>query len=1315
MKRLFSLLFLLVALKVMAGDYSFRLKNELGFSRQGETVEVAVPEGFNLSNTTLSDEEGRTLPFELCGQHGIRFQASVAHGATMGYVLSDGVRRQPQKLTYAAVKLPSSRADIAWENDRAAFRMYSSVLLGSEPDTGNGVDLWSKKKPTPVIDNMYSLSNYHSESDYGVDAFSVNGKRLGCGGVSHVAAGKFVIHSPHDRCVVEENGALQSRFRLTYNNIKVDGVTYTKTLVVTTSAGSLLNKATVCYTPVQAGTGKPMRLAVALYQHTDMSGVKPEGVSYAETAGLAGWAENKSEGSVSSAGARFYQGCYVPSATTAPEVIDHHLCVCVDYMPGTELTYYFGGGWSAFPQGDFACDEDWCDALERFKAQVDHPLTLTSWQDELPQKDDVVALIYKANLHWQQTHPTHGDHFWNRAVYHTGNMEAYKATGEHQFLDYSVAWAEHNRYWGQTGTDKSRWKFSYGESADYVLFGDNQICFQIYADLYNLLGGEEKIARAREVMEYEMSTDESGYLWWVDGLYMVMPVMSKLYLITGNPLYLEKMYEYWRWGTDLMWDEEEGLYYRDGGYVFPQHTTAAGGKDFWARGDGWIFAAFARVLDELPADDPHRDEYISYYRRMAESLRQCQRTDAEGNGYWCRSLLDEDYAPGYETSGTALYAFGFAWGINHGLLDELTYGQTLQRAWHYLTRVALQQDGTVGYVQPIGSNAAPGTYISASQTADFGVGAFLLAASEMSRYAVGHQSATPMRLASAELTAADEITLKFNSVPESEGLELPAHYLINGQTADIQRVDFDGLRTVVLTLNAPLDYGVYRLSVQDVRNTEGMEIAGDNEHLLVRTVPLTPNSIDMTVTAIGAQSGNPAVNVIDGNYSTRWSQEGMEQWIQFDLGQAERVTAVDIAFYLGNTRVTYFDIMTSLDGQSWTEALSSLVSSGLTTELERYRLPDAVEARYVRIVCNGASTSPWNSITEARIRVDDAQSRLNIPDFVYADILLPQSTKSGQAITWTSSAPDVMTSDGLVAPAEHEQHVTLTAHYDGTSSDYAVTVMPRDPEQTLLLRYDFESADVYGDGETRWLRDHSRHRRDAQLKGDRCHVDGTLNLTDNISTDFDTNGYLLLPSHLLDSLRSYTVLFSATPDELDRLQRFYDFGSGSANSLFLRAGTFAAGCKFGGKTTTLIRADELQTDTEQRIAVSFDARTQTTTLYVDGRQVAQSQDINYEPWQLLANGEDTRNYIGRTQWWDTSARNDNGDYVGTLDNFRLYALCLTANEIDEIFESVATGIDFLQNEESQAAKGEWFDLSGRRISHPTQKGIFIINHKKWIR
>ncbi|MBR3513108.1 MAG: glycoside hydrolase family 88 protein [Bacteroidaceae bacterium] len=1302
-----------LATSAWAEDYTFRLKNELGFARTAETVEVEIPTDIDLKGKRLADEQGHVLPYETCGQHGIRFQASVAHGTTMGYVLTDGNAPAPEKRTYAAVKSPTSRADIAWENDRAAFRMYSSVLLANEPNTGNGVDLWAKKKDTPVVDAMYGLSNYHAESAYGVDAFSVNGKRLGCGGVSHVVNGKLVVHAPHDECVVEENGALQSRFRLTYHNLVVDGVAYTKTLDVTTTAGSLLNKATVCYTPVNAGTGKPLRLAVALYQHTDMSGLNHGGVSYDTQVGLAGWAENKSEGSVTSTGARFYQGCYVPSATALPEVIDHHLCVCVDYTPGTELTYYFGGGWSAFPQGEYTCDEDWFDALDRFKAQVDCPLTTTSWDGPLPQKDDVIALLNKANLYWQQGHPTHGDHFWNRAVYHTGNMEAYKVTADPQYLDYSLAWAERNRYWGQTGTDKSRWKFSYGESADYVLFGDNQICFQIYADLYSLLGGEEKIARAREVMEYEMSTSESGYLWWVDGLYMVMPVMTKLYNITGNALYLEKMYEYWRWGTDLMWDEAEGLYYRDGNYVYPKHKTAAGGKDFWARGDGWIFAAFARVLDELPADDPHRQEYIAYYRRMAESLRQCQRVDAAGNGYWCRSLLDEDYAPGYETSGTALFVFGFAWGINHGILDEARYGQVLQRGWKYLTYVALQADGRVGYVQPIGSNAAPGTYISASQTADFGVGAFLLAASEMSRYAAGEQSAMPMRVAAVELADANVLRIAFNMAPDAEGLENAAHYLIDGEPVQAADIAYDGAKTVVITLGKPLDYGCYQFRVEGIRSMDGAEIAA-HDVTLIRTVPLTPNTVDMAITAIGAQSGNPAANVADGSYGTRWSQEGTGQWLQFDLKRTERVVAVDIAFYLGDTRTNYFDIKTSTDGRSWTDVLTKQQSSGWTSQLERYRLPQTVEARYVRIYCNGASTTAWNSILEARVRLEDTVGEgLDVPEVLYADILLPQTSRSGEEVVWVSSDESIMTATGLVSPAEEEQTVSLTAYYGEREERHDITVMPRSMEQTLLLRYDFEENDVYTEGTQRWLRDRSSHGRDAKLMNEKCRIDGRLNLVENTAGGFDTNGYVLVPEHLLDSLRSYTVSFTATPAALSNLPRFYDFGSGSPNSLFLRAGNFAAGLKYNGQTTTLIKADELQVGVAQHVAVTFDARMLTTTIYVDGWQVAQSKDIKYEPYQLLANGADTRNYIGRTQWWDTSSRNSNVDYVGTLDDFRIYGLCLTEAEVKQLMQEAPAGIHMAQGS-GETGTEHIYDLSGRRADS-TRRGVYVVNGRKVVR
>lgn len=97
--------------------------------------------------------------------------------------------------------------------------------------------------------------------------------------------------------------------------------------------------------------------------------------------------------------------------------------------------------------------------------------------------------------------------------------------------------------------------------------------FQTYIDLYTVEPDERKIARAREVMEYEMSTDRSDYWWWADGLYMVMPVMTKLYKVTGNPLYLEKLHEYWEYANSIMYDAEAGLYYRDAKYVYPKHKS----------------------------------------------------------------------------------------------------------------------------------------------------------------------------------------------------------------------------------------------------------------------------------------------------------------------------------------------------------------------------------------------------------------------------------------------------------------------------------------------------------------------------------------------------------------------------------------------------------------------------------------------------------------------------------------------------------------------------------------------------------------------
>ena len=359
-------------------------------------------------------------------------------------------------------------------------------------------------------------------------------------------------------------------------------------------------------------------------------------------------------------------------------------------------------------------------------------VAMTGFAESQNEKEakKVREIIDKVNVAWQSSHSPEGTPFWHNAAYHTGNMEAYFLTGNEAYRDYSEAWAEHNQWKGAKSNDRENWKYNYGETDEHVLFGDWQICFQTYADLYNLLPDDRRIRRAKEVMEYEMSTPANDYWWWADGLYMVMPVMTKMYRITDNKKYLDKLYEYVLYSDSIMFDKDENLYYRDAKYVYPAHKTVNGKKDFWARGDGWVLAGLAKVLKDLPADYAHRGFFEDKFKKMADAVVALQRPE----GYWSRSMMDEEFAPGYETSGTAFFTYGLLWGLNNGYLEGDAYRDAALKGWNYLSKVALQKNGKVGYVQPIGEKAIPGQVVDANSTADFGVGAFLLAACEYVRY-----------------------------------------------------------------------------------------------------------------------------------------------------------------------------------------------------------------------------------------------------------------------------------------------------------------------------------------------------------------------------------------------------------------------------------------------------------------------------------------------------------------------------------------------------------------------------------------------------
>ena len=220
---------------------------------------------------------------------------------------------------------------------------------------------------------------------------------------------------------------------------------------------------------------------------------------------------------------------------------------------------------------------------------------------------------------------------------------------------------------------------------------------------------------------------------WSDALFMSPPVWVALARATGDARYVAHAdAEFWA-TTDYLYDKEDHLFFRDSRFI--AQRDGAGRKIFWGRGNGWVFAGLARILEDLPADDPSRPRYEALFRQMAATIVTLQGEQ----GYWPVSLLEPQTTP--ETSGTGFFVYGLAWGVDHGLLPAAQYRPAIDRGWRALA-AAVKPDGKLGWVQRIG--AAP-DQVGPDDTQLYGAGAFLLAASEVSRLpeAAGLEARSP--------------------------------------------------------------------------------------------------------------------------------------------------------------------------------------------------------------------------------------------------------------------------------------------------------------------------------------------------------------------------------------------------------------------------------------------------------------------------------------------------------------------------------------------------------------------------------------------
>ena len=210
---------------------------------------------------------------------------------------------------------------------------------------------------------------------------------------------------------------------------------------------------------------------------------------------------------------------------------------------------------------------------------------------------------------------------------------------------------------------------------------------------------------------------------WADALFMGPPTFAALSRATGDRKYLDYAdREFWA-TTDFLFDKAEHLYARDSRFF--TRRGEHGEKIFWSRGNGWVYAGLARMLQLLPADHPSRARYVALFREMSAKLITLQKPD----GYWPVSLLGPPENTPPETSGTGFYTFGLAYGVRTGLLPEPVYRTAAEHGWQALAN-AVAPDGMLGWVQPIG--AGPDA-VTRDDTRPYGVGAFLLAGSEVRR------------------------------------------------------------------------------------------------------------------------------------------------------------------------------------------------------------------------------------------------------------------------------------------------------------------------------------------------------------------------------------------------------------------------------------------------------------------------------------------------------------------------------------------------------------------------------------------------------
>ncbi len=406
MKKAFYLcLAVLTAVSCSANKtVSVTVTNSSAINREKEMVELSMKEVNNkihLADTAqvvILDKNGQQVPYQITYDEKLIFPASVKAKSSEDYIIQSGIPAIVNTVS-CGKQYPERVDDVAWENDRIAFRTYGPALQATG-EKAYGYDIWVKNSEEPVVEARYDMelndstvakiahltktdpaaakalrdcTTYHVDHGNGLDFYKV-GPTLGAGTSAFLVDGKIVYPYCYATQEVLDNGPLRFTVKLVYNPLTIKGdASIVETRVISLDAGSQLNKAVISFTKTKESL--PLATGIVLHKGSNdyVMSAKKGYIAYADP-------KDSVNGQIFVAAvfpANVKETKVVPflgaeaSSKIKDDAIGHVLAIS-DYEPGSAFTYYFGAGWSKW---GFKTSAEWYKYVDEYAQKIRTPLT----------------------------------------------------------------------------------------------------------------------------------------------------------------------------------------------------------------------------------------------------------------------------------------------------------------------------------------------------------------------------------------------------------------------------------------------------------------------------------------------------------------------------------------------------------------------------------------------------------------------------------------------------------------------------------------------------------------------------------------------------------------------------------------------------------------------------------------------------------------------------------------------------------------------------------------------------------------------------